>query len=135
MWTTPRTAFRCSNEVRFVNVPVVSNPYYKCKRCGSDDLSQAAELCTDASPRSDDDVRWKRCVPCGARYIVDVTQYVNIGFDGDHSTNSGHLCEPAEWDRTLALARRCPRPNDAKCTCPAHKTRPVIGESAWYWSF
>jgi DNA-directed RNA polymerase subunit RPC12/RpoP len=113
----------------------MANPYYKCLRCGSDNLKEEAELCTGSTPSDDDYVRWIRCAGCDARYIGDVRKEVNVNWDDDHITNSAHACEPAEWDRTLALAKRCRRPQDAKCTCAAHTTRPVIGESAWYRSW
>jgi hypothetical protein len=113
----------------------MGNPYYKCVRCGSDDLAQDAELCTASSATSDDYVRWLRCVPCGARYLADVNKEVNVQFDDDHLTNSAHCCEQAEWDRTLALAKACRRPDDARCTCAGHTTRPPLGASAWYWRF
>lgn len=88
-------------------------------------------LCIDSDPRSDTHRRWWRCAKCGARYVTEVREEVNVGdLEGDTS-DTGYLCERVEWERSLALARRCPRPNDAKCACPAHAAGPAILKVAW----
>jgi hypothetical protein len=80
--------------------------------------------------------RWTRCIKCDARYIAQVKEEVNMGFDSDgHMTHRGSSCAPAEWDRTLELAQRCSRPDDHKCPCLAHTTFPKTLEPAWHRSW
>ena len=105
---------------------------YPCNRCGGESYEKPITLCTDRDNTSDSHLSWLRCPACDARYICDVVEYVSVYRDQDDVMSSGRVCEAAEWDRTLALAKRCPTPDDAKCQCAAHAARPACGEQAWY---
>ncbi len=94
--------------------------------------AESVNLCIDSDSRSDTYRRWFRCLTCDARYISEMQQDVNVGEIEGGIRDHGYLVEVAEYDRSLALARSCPRPGDAACTCPAHTTRPVTVQSAWY---
>ena len=89
-------------------------------------------LCIESEPLFDRYRRWFRCRVCDARYISEKREDVNVRFDYDSICDRGYACDPAEWERTLALAQRCPRPDDARCTCEAHTTTPALGREAWY---
>ena len=112
----------------------MSSEYPTCVACGSVHLTPEATLCTASDPRYDDYYKWVSCDECHAGYIADVREEVNVIPDSDRVTNRGFCCDAAEWRRTLALAKRCPKPGDARCTCVAHKVHPTLGASAWYRS-
>ncbi len=114
----------------------MADAYPTCPRCNSLDLESALSLRTDSGPQSDTHTRWVRCRGCDARYIVEIEEDVNIGHDTDgHVTNSARSCDPTEWDRTVALARRCPHPSDPECRCTAHAVAPTTLSAAWYRSW
>ena len=82
--------------------------------------------------RSDTSRRWFRCLTCDARYVSELTEEVSVSYDKDGDVrDTGYRCDAAEYERSVALARRCPRPDDPACTCPAHTTSPVTTGVAW----
>src|SRR2546430_557389 len=113
----------------------MADSYPTCSRCGSEKLSSVFSICTDSDPMSDSYMLWSRCTDCDARYIIDIKEEVNFAPDDGHIINRGSSCDPAEWDRTLMIARRCPRPDDYRCKCAAHTDRPTTIEAAWYRSW
>ncbi len=76
--------------------------------------------------------RWFRCLTCNARYISELYEEVSVSYDRDGDIRDiGYCCDVAEYERSVALARLCPRPDDCACTCPAHTTSPVTTGIAW----
>ena len=92
----------------------------------------ALRLSIEAEPRFDVHRRWFRCLTCGARYISELREDVSVSHDRDGDiVDTGYRCDPAEYDRSLALALACPSPGDPACTCPAHTTQIATIEMAW----
>jgi hypothetical protein len=59
---------------------------------------------------------WLRCRQCGATYYGTVTDY----FFSDDFHMEVYTAEPQAWQESYERARRCPRPQDYECRCPAH---------------
>ena len=70
---------------------------YPCKRCGGESYEKLSTLCTDRDNTSDSYLLWLRCPACDARYICDIVEYVSVYWDQDDVSNSGRVCEAAEW--------------------------------------
>ncbi len=93
---------------------------------------RSLRLCIASDNRSDTHRRWFRCLTCDARYISEFYEEVSVSHDRDGDIRDiGYCCDVAEYERSVALARLCPRPDDDACTCPGHATSLVTKGIAW----
>jgi hypothetical protein len=92
----------------------------KCAQCQTEGgVELMAKLATGwDDPREQTYDEWHRCRHCGATYYSMLTDE----FFSDNFQLETYTAEPQAWQESYELARKCPRPDDYDCKCPAHTT-------------
>jgi len=90
----------------------------KCAQCQSESgIEMVAQLWTDwDDPRDKTYDQWHLCRRCGATYYSVLTDE----FYGDDFRLETYEADPQAWRQSYERARKCPRPDDYECKCPAH---------------